>query len=86
MPAVYFSFALSTHSSVPVAFNQGSRLSIWFPFVLDDRKGYSLRLSSATEAPDLIPGTLDNNVLSFVLPEITVASTARMFGDVVQSR
>lgn len=47
--------------------------SVWFPYVLDRRKTYTLLLSGVAPAFPPVRGTLQDNVLTFQLPPFSLA-------------
>lgn len=52
------------------------RFTIWFPYVLDRSKTYTLGLSKVTPPFPPVRGTLQNNVLTFQLPLFGLAGKA----------
>lgn len=76
----YYMFSLRAESfpgkSPPpvVTFSGRSTLRVWFPYVLDPRKGYTLSLGNVN--PDLrsVSGVLRNNELTFTLPRFSLAA------------
>ncbi|MGZ3496539.1 MAG: hypothetical protein ACXVAM_11935 [Vulcanimicrobiaceae bacterium] len=66
----YFDFSFT--SSAPVTFNNGTRIDVWFPYVLDTRLRYSLTVGFADKPIGPIDGTIHDNTLSFTLPGFTV--------------
>lgn len=55
-----------------LAFKRNSTIDVWFPYVLASQDHYVLSVSNVTPGIDSVPGTLNDNVLHFVLPAFTL--------------
>ncbi len=85
MPPVYYTFSLTTHSSIPDAIASGTVLRIWFPFVLDAKKRFVLLLSSRTQHYKETLGRFADNTLAFTLPALTIRADDRIRGVITES-
>lgn len=74
---VIFEFRTTPDTDQTVTFSSGTKLGLWFPFVLDSTKRYTLSFTiNGKSAPDL-PGTLDaRNVLHFTMPAFSISAHA----------
>jgi hypothetical protein len=79
----YFYFSAKfKHSPVAVHVSNGTTLDVWFPFVLDTNKTYSLTIAHVTPVIGPINGTLKDNTLHFVLPAFAIEPDATMMGEI----
>ena len=78
----YVYFTLITSSDAAIDVPLGTSVDIWFPFVLDTTKTYSLTLAKAVESVGPIDGKLRDNVVHFELPAFTVPAGATLIGEV----
>jgi hypothetical protein len=62
-----------------LAFSRNLTIDVWFPYVLAKQDHYALSISNVTPEIAGVPGTLNNNVLHFVLPAFTL-----QWGDVAR--
>ncbi len=79
-PTDVFYFDLGT--SKPVAFASGTKVDIWFPFVLDDTLSYRLSYVMDNTFSQSIHGTIFDNVLHFELPAFTIVPPNTMQAEV----
>jgi len=70
--ALYYMF-LRRDALETIAFPAGSKIDVWFPYVLDPLRRYSLNV--AFVAPEIggLTGSLHNNTLHFELPAFALA-------------
>lgn len=66
-------FDLEIDGAKPVTFAPGTKVDVWFPFVLDDQLRYRISFVSADKIYAPIRGTIFDNVLHFELPAFTIA-------------
>jgi len=79
----YFFFSGTLDSPTTVHVDAGTKLSVWFPFVLDTTKTYSLTIAHVTPVIGPINGTLlRDNTLHFVLPAFTIEPGADIMGEI----
>jgi hypothetical protein len=71
-PNAVFFFDLAVASTTPVAFQRGSAIDVWFPFVLAPDLRYELTIDFIDPPMQLVRGSLYDNVLHFDLPAFTV--------------
>jgi len=76
----YLSGTLAGSSTVHVS--SGTTLDVWFPFVLDTGKTYSLTIAHVTPIIGPTNGTLSNNTLHFVLPAFAIAPGADIMAEI----
>jgi hypothetical protein len=77
-----FLFDLMLDASRPVTFAAGTKVDIWFPFVLDDSLKYRISYYAAKKVSPAINGTIYDNVLHFELPAFTMAPGDTLMADV----
>ncbi|HKU81477.1 MAG TPA: hypothetical protein VJP76_04830 [Candidatus Tumulicola sp.] len=65
-----------------VAFASGSTFEVWFPFVLQGNKKYTLHLDGVSPEISALPGSLKGNVLRFVLPSFVLRTEATARGEI----
>jgi hypothetical protein len=65
-----------------LTFASGSTLEVWFPFVLQKDRNYTLHLNDVFPESSALSGTLKNNVLRFVLPRFTLRTNAIADGEI----
>jgi len=71
--AIYVLF-LHRDALKPIDFSTGSKIDVWFPYVLDPWRRYSLNVAFVTpEITDVI-GTLHDNTLHFELPAFALST------------
>ncbi len=66
-------FDLEVGGAKPVTFQNGTKVDVWFPFVLDDQLRYRLSFVSAGKIYQPITGKIFDNVLHFELPSFAIA-------------
>jgi len=72
-PTDVFYFDLAISGNKPVTFQPGTKLDIWFPFVLDDTLSYRVSWVMDGQFSKSIHGTVFDNVLHFELPAFSIA-------------
>jgi hypothetical protein len=72
-PTDVFYFDLELNGTKPVSFQPGTKIDIWFPFVLDDSLSYRLSWVMDGQFSKSIHGTIFDNVLHFELPAFSIA-------------
>jgi hypothetical protein len=77
-----FLFDLDINGKTPVQFQPGSKVDIWFPFVLDDELHYKISYFAMGQVSPEIDGTLFDNVLHFDLPAFGMAPGNSLMADV----
>jgi hypothetical protein len=77
-----FLFDLDIGGKTPVQFQPGSKLDIWFPFVLDDELRYKFSFFAMGHVSPEVDGTLFDNVLHFDLPAFAMAPGDTLMADV----
>lgn len=77
-----FYFDLSVNGSRPVTFAPGTKIDVWFPFVLDDSLSYRVSFVMDGQFSKSIHGTIFDNVLHFELPQFTIAPPNRLQAEV----
>ena len=82
MPPIYYTVTLSTHSSSPIEIEAGSVLRVWFPFVLDPQKRYTLLLREADPTFEPVNGSLENNTLTFTLRDFSIPAGNTLHAEV----
>jgi hypothetical protein len=55
---------------------------VWFPFVLDAQKTYSLTIAHVAPIIGPINGTLANNTLQFTLPAFAIEPGVEIMGEI----
>ncbi len=78
----YFFFYGSVESASPIRIRAGTRIDVWFPFVLDSTLTYSLTIAHADRPIGPIDGTLRDNILHFELPAFTLLPGSELFGEI----
>jgi hypothetical protein len=79
----YFFFSGTVQSPQPVHVQAGTKIDVWFPFVLDTSLKYSLTIGgNGFTAIGPVDGTLADNTLHFVLPAFTVAPGVELMGEI----
>lgn len=76
-----FLFDLAVGGSKPIAFQSGSTVDVWFPFVLDDSLRYRISYFAMGKVSPTIQGTVYDNVLHFQLPAFTMAPGDTLMAD-----
>lgn len=71
-PTDVFFFDLALGGSTATAFSAGTRVDVWFPFVLDDSLQYRLSFISGKQYSPPIRGTVFDNTAHFELPAFTI--------------
>lgn len=66
-------FYLDVATSKPIAFQPGSTVDVWVPWVLDDSLRYEFQMIEGKTMVGTVKGTVHDNVLHFVLPAFTAA-------------
>lgn len=69
---LYYVFALAAQNPSAAKLSAGSTFDVWFPFVLDTKKVYTLRISHIVPEVQVPPKSSKNNVLHFVLPAFRI--------------
>lgn len=77
-----FLFDLMLDGSKPVTFAPGTKVDVWFPFVLDDSLKYRISYYAAKKVSPAIDGAIYDNVLHFELPAFTMAPGDTLMADV----
>lgn len=77
-----FYYDLTIGDPKPVTFEPGSVLSVWFPFVLDDRIRYDMYVDGADRPIGPITTRVFDNTLSFELPAFTVTPGKTLVGEI----
>ena len=77
-----FLFDLMLDGSKPVTFSPGTKVDVWFPFVLDDSLKYRISYYAAKKVSPTISGSIYDNVLHFELPAFTMAPADTLMADV----
>ena len=78
----YAFFSATFASPHEVRADAGTMLDVWFPFVLDPSKTYSLTIAHVTPVIGPLNGTLKDNTLHFILPAFAVAPGAELMGEI----
>ncbi len=78
----YFFFSGTVDSAAPIHVTAGTTIDVWFPFVLDSSLYYGLTIAHADKPMGPIDGTLNNNVVHFVLPGFTLPPGATLMGEI----
>lgn len=68
-----FYFDLELSGAKPVMFEQGTKVDIWIPFVLDDSLSYRVSFVMDGQFSKSIHGTVFDNVLHFELPAFSIS-------------
>jgi hypothetical protein len=68
-----FYFDLAISGAKAVTFQPGTKVDIWFPFVLDDALSYRLSWVMDGQFSKSIHGAIFDNVLHFELPQFVIA-------------
>jgi hypothetical protein len=79
---LYYVFRLSAEKPAAARFTAGSTFGVWFPFVLDTKKLYKLRISDVTPELQVAPKSTKNNVLHFVLPAFEIPEGSMALGEI----
>jgi hypothetical protein len=79
---LYYVFRLSAQKPAAAKFTAGSTFDVWFPFVLDTKKVYRLRISHIVPDFQVAPRSTKNNVLHFVLPAFEIHEGSTALGEV----
>lgn len=69
---LYYAFTLSAEKPARATLTAGSTFDVWFPFVLDTRRRYTLRVRHVVPEVAVAPKSTKNNVLHFVLPAFEI--------------
>ena len=77
-----FYFDLTIHATKPLTFASGSRVFVWFPFVLDDTLRYNLTIGFADKPIGPIYATAFDNTLEFELPSFTVTPGKQLMAEI----
>ena len=77
-----FYFDLTIDATKPVTFASGSRVFVWFPFVLDDTLRYNLTIGFADKPIGPIYATAFDNTLEFELPSFTVTPGKQLMAEI----
>ncbi|HVA26542.1 MAG TPA: hypothetical protein VNF68_00045, partial [Candidatus Baltobacteraceae bacterium] len=64
----YAFFSLTPKTAATVRVEAGMNIDVWFPFVLDPSKTYTLDIAHTEPTIDSVKGMLKDNTLHFVLP------------------
>jgi hypothetical protein len=78
----YFFFSGTVQSTAPVHVQAGTIIDVWFPFVLDDSLHYAITIGHADKPIGPIDGTLQDNVVHFVLPAFALPPGATLMAEV----
>lgn len=78
----YFFFSATVQSTQPIHVQAGTRIDVWFPFVLKPDKKYSLTIGYTDAPVGPVEGTLKDNTLHFVLPAFSVKPGAHLMGEI----
>ena len=78
----YFFFSSDVKSDAAIHIQPGTTIDVWFPFVLNPDKRYSLTIGHADAPIGPIDGTLKNNTLHFVLPAFALTPGAHLMGEI----
>jgi hypothetical protein len=78
----YAFFSMTVNGAATVHFNSGGSVDVWFPFVLDPKKTYSLTLGYTSPTIGPINGALNDNVLHFVLPAFSAPPATELMGEI----
>jgi hypothetical protein len=79
---LYYAFRLSAEKLAAASFAAGSTFDVWFPFVLDNKVLYTLRLSHVIPQLQVAPRSTKNNVLHFVLPPFEIPEGSTPLGEI----
>jgi hypothetical protein len=79
--AVLF-FDLTLDSSAPIAFERGTKVDIWFPFVLDDALRYDMTFTSDGKVVGPVYATIFDNVLHYELPAFSVTPAKPVMAEI----
>ena len=77
-----FYFDLTIDATKPVTFAPGSRIFVWFPFVLDDTLRYNLTIGFADKPIGPVYATAFDNTLEFELPAFTVVPGKQLMAEI----
>ncbi|HVA26880.1 MAG TPA: hypothetical protein VNF68_01800 [Candidatus Baltobacteraceae bacterium] len=80
--SAYAFFSTKLTSATTVHVDAGTQLNVWFPFVLDASKTFSLTLTHVLPTIGSVSGTLKDNTLHFVLPPFAIAPGATLTGEI----
>jgi hypothetical protein len=83
---LYYAFTLSAEKPAVASFAAGSTFDVWFPFVLDSKMPYALRVSRVTPELQVAPRTTKNNILHFVLPPFEIPEGSTALGEIDAQR
>jgi hypothetical protein len=78
----YFFFSATLSSQQPVHVSAGTKLDVWFPFVLAPKMTYSLTIAHVTPIIGPLNGTLTDNTLHFELPAFSAEPGADLMGEI----
>ncbi len=82
----YCFFSGRVHSSQAIYVQAGTTIDVWFPFVLDPSLHYSLTIAGhGFAAIGPVAGNLQENILHFVLPALTLPPGVELMGRVRSS-
>ncbi len=78
----YAFFSLTPKAAATVHIAAGMTFDVWFPFVLDPSKTYTLDIAHTVPTIDSVKGTLKDNTLHFVLPAFTAQPGVELMGEI----
>jgi hypothetical protein len=78
----FYYFDVALRGGALVTFTSGSRVDVWFPYVLDPALRYSLTLGFAQSPIGPIDGTLVNNTLTFELPAFSAQPGVMLMAEI----
>ncbi len=81
-PNAVFFFDLTIDGAKPVTFERGTKIDIWFPFVLDDKLRYNVTFISDGKPTGPAYATVFDNVLHFELPSFSMTPGKELMAEV----
>ncbi len=76
-----YTFTLGAVKPSIATFSKGD-FAIWFPFVIDPSSSYTLLLTGMHPAIGYLAGKLENNQLTFAIPEFSMPMGTMAFGEI----
>ncbi len=81
-PNSVFFFDITVGGRRTVTFAPGTKIDVWFPFVLDDQVRYELGFMSGGKSTGPVSGTIFDNVLHFELPSFSLTPGSTLMGEI----
>ncbi len=75
-------FDLEIQSSRPITFTAGTKVEVWFPFVLDDTLKYELGFVSDGTSTGPAYASIFDNALDFTLPSFSIAPRQTLMAEI----